>query len=308
MVNIKKILYFLNYFVFIFANQSSNEDSSFIKSEKEILEYKYDYCDIYQSRLAVLIIEEIRKFINKSNEGAIRIIESNGNINSENIKSKNCMIMKNNLISYVNHFDDIEEINKSSYHNFKCNKCGKKFKSREYLEFHFKLFHLKKKLDSPNPLDALNIQNEEICPVDLCIILNCKRYQNFLNLDKEEKKVFKYRSYECNPSLENFYKKFCMNLIQDCFLNKKDQFNFFNIFCKAERCERNQDFDNDKENSIFDSNKLDDKGFILKNQNNAFSELPKEDSFFYLIYNILLYLISIFSFIYILIVWITKSN
>jgi len=279
---------------------------SYHTNKKDILNYEYDYCDIDQSRLAVFIIDEIRKYINKRNNGLIN------NINSNTVENtKTCSIMNDHYIEYVNYFDEIEEINKASYGTYKCSRCQKKFKSKELLYLHYKLFHLssEKNNSSLKTKDLDNLHKDDyICPADLCIILNCKRYKNYLNLKKEEKKVLKYKNLECNHLLENFYRKMCMKLIDGCFVDRKDQFYFYKIFCENERCEISNNTSELDKNILFKANRDEDHMSVLKKEYNIFSELPKEGSIFLIFYNIFLYLVSILSFIYIIIIWITKNN
>ncbi len=312
---IKKILFFVIILIFkiiLASSDDSDKNEEDIKKnfEKSIINFKYDYCDINQSRLAVFIIEEIRKFIIKNNEGLINKVNTSS---EENTKDKNCLIMNEKLIEYVNHFDEIEEINKSLYGVFKCDKCHKKFKSKEFLFLHYKIFHLANEnyviSVSTDFIDIIdNPQYKHICPSDLCIILNCKRYKTFLNLSKDETNIMKYKNFECNTSLENFYKRYCMRLIENCFLKEDDYFDFFRIFCESNRCD-NDKYNNDEDiNILFKTNRTNEKISILKKQYNSFSELPKENSVFYIFYNIFIYLVTLLAFIYILIIWISRNN
>lgn len=304
--------YFFIFFLFI--NVRISTESSITKdnydeheNKKNILNYKYDYCDIDNSRLAVFIIEEMRKYINERNYGLINQIDTNFSKNK-----RSCLLINDNLIEYVNYFDEIEESNKSSYGTFKCTKCLKKFKTKEFLYLHYKLFHLSSELkqNASWELKQLNLgdmkKEDLLCPAELCIILNCKRYKNYLNLNKEEKKILNYKNIECNPFLESYYRKMCMELLNNCFINKKDQFTFYKFFCESERCEPN----NDEAiiNNLFEINNYKNKISTLKRHQNLFSELPKEGTLFSIFFSILLYLVSILSFIYIIIVWVTKNN
>lgn len=312
------------------------------KTENEILLTKLDHCDMEQSRIAVFIIEEIRQYINNINQGKIKSI---------NNKDKRCLIMDDNLINYISFYDDLEEHNKNFYSYFKCNKCEKVFKNKEFLYLHFNLFHLKKNEFAKNqgkifyknrnsinhePQNFFNFLESEgdnyICPADLCIFLNCNRYKNFLNIEKSDKKIFKYPEIECNPLLENLYKQVCMKLVENCFFEDKDKlnshsdsiiakskneyYNFYKIFCEIDRCDKTN-FNSDEiylheENILFDNIIDNDNQTIKKTDKkrikhiSLFGEIPKDDVLLSFLYRIFLYLIGVFTFIYILILWITK--
>ena len=162
------------------------------------------------------------------------------------------------------------------------------------------MFHLEKVenyfiKNQENKSDLL--KNNIICPADLCVILNCGRYKNFLNIIKDDKKYLKNKNTECNPLLENFYSRSCMILINGCF-SKEDimeNYKFFMLFCRRKKCIENE---------------LNLSNIHINNneKNNINQEFYKDSSFLNILYSILIYLITIFSFIYMLILWITKYS
>jgi hypothetical protein len=228
----------------------------------------YDFCNVNESKAAFFIIQDIFNHFDLTKWS-----------------DKKCFLLNQNLKNYYVRFDNLEKNNINVYSNFKCADCGKRFKNKSFLNMHYKIFHLS---------TIQNINTKYYCPSDLCRFINCDRYKYYFSLPFNEAQVSgnyqlleKYE--ECNEKLVNFYRQGCMQLLEDCFDLKEEKHydyytEFYNNFCMKINCERkSREFDYQ-------------------------SDLSKEGSIWDIVRIVAIYILSIFSFIYILIVWISKYS
>ena len=82
--------------------------------------YRYDYCNINESKAAYVIVKEAIEYFKLSNHS----------------KHKKCLLLNSNLINYYERFDYLESENKNSYNQFKCAECNKRFKNKNYANLH----------------------------------------------------------------------------------------------------------------------------------------------------------------------------
>jgi hypothetical protein len=210
---------------------------------------KYDYCNINESRIAYYIIAEIQEHISNTL-----------------IPNSSCFISNKRLSNYLEKFNLLDINNKSSYNNFKCSECEKKFKRRDLLHLHNKLFHSDESIN--------------YCPYDLCNFLNCDRYKTYSSIEKYEysgsqpNKQLKEKYLECNPDLISFYKSSCMKIVKDCF-DPVDYFTYYKHVCAKIDC--------------IEDNKLKKNGSVWDTLHLIFA-----------------YVISFIVFLYLLIIWINK--
>ena len=93
------------------SNQIINQNNFYTnKTLVQALSTKFNFCDIDKSRLAVFIIEEIKNFIDKSNEGKIEKL---------NKKNNKCLIKNNKFTNFVNLFNELDDANNNSYGSFR---------------------------------------------------------------------------------------------------------------------------------------------------------------------------------------------
>jgi hypothetical protein len=240
-----------------------------IKGNEDEDELRNDFCNINESKAAYYIMKDITNYFKLKND-----------------RNNKCLVLNEYLVKYYERFNILEIINKNSYSSFKCGECEKIFKNKGYLYLHYKLFHLTK-LDS-----------NYYCPADLCIFMNCDRYKSYLGIPFPENSIDKMKYnrpvrekyQECNKNLIVFYKSTCMKLIGECFdhfeFNIDNYFEFYENFCMKIECGR------DTENPQISYN----------------LDLPKEGSIWDAIRMVILYIVSIFAFIFILIIWISKNT
>ena len=215
----------------------------------------YDYCSLEDSFIASKVANDIKNYYGKFFDQ----------------ESENCVFLNEKFFSIDKELVDIAS--KISYSHIKCSKCQKSFKSKELLLIHYKLFHL-------NPL---NNDDLKICPADLCLFLNCRRFTSFYD------KV-KYNSLEremtCDKDLENYNRKGCLNIFKSC-LKKGDEddeknleitYDFYINFCKKIDCE------------------------LYKVETNL---LQKPSTFYEVIRILIMYLSGVFTLIYLLIIWVS---
>lgn len=236
-------------------------------------EIKNDFCNINESQAAFLIINDIVEYFK---------------INNTQSSDEKCLLLNENLINYYKGFVELEKSSKHKHQTVKCNLCEKSFKNRSFLNLHFKLFHLSK---------IKNFSEKYYCPGDFCRFINCDRYKNYYGISFPDNSLnsinnnnqVKEKYQECNKELISFYKNSCMKLIAECFLDEEDNdkyFEYYNNFCMKITCERN------KENSGFSYN----------------LDLHTEGSVWETLRIVILYIVSIFILIYLMIIWIMKYS
>jgi hypothetical protein len=209
---------------------------------------KYDYCNINESRIAYSIISEIQDYVSHTGKSE-------------------CAIFNKSLTNYLEKFNELDISNKSAYNNFRCSECEKRFKRRDQLHLHYKLFHLEH-------------EPQDYCPYDLCNFINCERYKTYASIEKYEysgttpNRQLKEKHLECNPELVSFYRSSCMKLVKDCF-QPDEYFNYYKHICSKIDC--------------IEDNKL-------KRAGSAWNTL----------HIIFVYIISFVVFLYLLIIWINK--
>lgn len=238
----------------------------------------YDFCNINESKTAYFIIKDIEEYFNK---------------NSKKISNnEKCFLFNKKMINYYENFYHLQRVNKKSYNQFKCTECEKKFKNIGFLNLHFKIFHFNK----DNLIDKL------YCPADFCKILNCDRYKNYFSIpfpDNSKDSMTYSRSVkekieECNDSLVNFYRKTCMLLARNCFDSNENYFDYYKNFCLKIQCHEENTF----------NLMTQEKNKKQTTQN----ELRSESTLWEALQIIFMYIISIFSFIYILIIWVSHYS
>ena len=209
------------------------------------------------------------------NEGKIvyylfRDIENYFKLNN----SKSCLILDEKFSYYIEQFLTIGEANKVTYNNFKCPICTKKFRSIYLLYLHYKLFHLKREK-----------KNNLFCLSDFCQSINCRRYGDFFNikLNLPGNENFNKQPIEkvqvCDPDLIQYYKNTCMKLVEGCFDDKKKLFKYFKYICNEIKCENGKEVYLEKDSSLYDVVRV-----------------------------IFMYICGILSFIYLIIIWLTKYS
>src|SRR5690348_3917759 len=88
----------------------------------------YDFCNINESKTVYSIIKELTEYYTNSNKLDL---------------NEKCFLFNGSLTNYYERFNHIDNINKNNYANFQCTECNKKFKKKDLLYLHFKIFHLK---------------------------------------------------------------------------------------------------------------------------------------------------------------------
>jgi hypothetical protein len=215
---------------------------------------KNDYCHINESKLAHSIITDLIEYLGE-----------------ENINNKNCMLANKNLTNYIERFIYLDEQNIAAYTNFKCFDCDKRFKRKDQLHLHYRLFHLN--------------ENQYYCPSDFCRFLNCDRYKSYFQIEKYDyttlapAKQVREKELECNKELISFYRNSCMKLIDSCISNPENYFLLFKNFCAKINCEEG-------------------KGSILYRETHTWETF----------HVIVMYLVSLLIFLYLLIIWVNKYS
>lgn len=203
-----------------------------------------------------------------------------------NLTNEKCLLLNNNFKNYYERFDNLEKDNKNAYGVYKCTECDKKFKSLPFLNLHYRLFHTSK-------ID--NYHSLYYCPSDLCNFLNCDRYKYFLGIpfpesNKEAAKFHRIvteKTHKCDKDLVNFYRNSCMKMIEGCLNEETDidkYFDYYENFCLKIDCEREAPEYNYKH------------------------DLPKDEGALQIFRIIFIYVVLLFSFIYIVVVWISKYS
>jgi hypothetical protein len=235
--------------------------------------FRYDYCNINESKAAYVIIKEAIEYFNLSN----------------NTQNEKCLLLNSNIINYYERFDFLESENKNSYNQFKCPECNKRFKNKSYANLHYKLFHISTRE---------NYTSKFMCPGDLCKILNCDRYKSYLAIpfpdNSNQTQIYNKqvieRYQECNKHLVDFYRSSCLKLISNCLDHLEEEnrldkyFEFYNNFCMKIDCERPE----------------------MKYEYKK--DLQREGGLWDMLRMILVYIVSIFIFIFMLIIWISKYS
>lgn len=214
----------------------------------------YDYCSLEDTYLAKSIVNHIKshygKYFDENNE--------------------NCIFINQNYLSYEKRFSDLYL--KSGHLNVKCPRCTKIFKNKELLLIHYKLFHLN-----------TDFNELSVCPADLCLFLDCKRYAGYF----EKVKVHaQEREISCDKELEPFYKRGCINLFKSCLKKNNENtdsnieitYDFYKNFCSKIDCE------------------------LYKDEHN---QLYKPSSFLEVIRLLAMYMFGVFTLIYLLIIWVS---
>lgn len=210
----------------------------------------------------------------------IKDIVSFFNINKvdDHLFSSKCFLIDKTFSNYLNKLSLLEAANLPGSIIVKCPYCEKKFRSRPFLYLHYKLKHL----SSENKYDK-----EYFCSGDFCKGMNCERYKTFYSIssiDSNSKDILAYnrqpitKTQVCNPELIGFYKSICMKVIQGCFQEDEDKYiSYYKIICQKITCESGHD------------NQLNQSGEVWG-----------------VLRMIFMYIAGISSFIYLLIVWLTK--
>lgn len=197
-----------------------------------------------------------------------------------NLKEKinstgNCMITNPNISNYYERFAILELSNKSSYGLLKCPECKKKFKVKPFLDLHYKLFHASK---------LKEYKHDYYCPGDFCNYFDCNRYKNYFSIPKSDQVRDATlnnqpieKAQKCNISLLGFYKQMCMKMVEGCFDEESDYVLFYKNVCDQIKCIRSDTFIS--EGSLFDAMRL-----------------------------VFIYILSIGILIYLIIIWISKSD
>ena len=193
--------------------------------------------------------------------------------NITEINNNKCLILDYKFNNYYSQFEKLKILNKDSFVYYTCPICQKDFKSNSLLNLHYKLFHMK--------------YNESlICPGDFCLSINCNKYYDYFDIKKLSKNPqdVKFnrqpaeKDEKCVDELVFFYKTNCMKLIEGCFGDDKDKYYlYYKYICNEIKC--GNDFE---------------------------SKLTKESNFSDIFRYICMYLFSILSIIYLILVWLTK--
>ena len=213
----------------------------------------YDYCSIEDSFIATKISKEINTYY--------------GDYFDNN--NQNCLFLKEKFFSYENQFNELYL--KSGHLNIKCPKCEKTMKNKELLLMHYKLFHMK----TSNEVEFI------VCPADLCLFLNCKRYKSYFDRVKvnvQEREII------CEKGQESFYRKGCLSLFKNCLKKEENEleknieisYDFYNNFCSKIECEQTETRILDKPSSFLEVMRL-----------------------------LFMYMFGVFTLIYVLIIWVS---
>jgi hypothetical protein len=234
----------------------------------------YDFCNINESKVANGIILNILEYFSLNNKD-----------------SKQCQISTGSFTDYVESFIKLENFNKNAYSQFKCPMCEKKFKNKNFLNMHYKIFHLSR-------TNKNDIETSTYCPADFCRFINCDRYKRYLGLtyDSIKDNSFSNRQpqeniQECNKELIEFYRKSCMKMINNCLGSLTEEssaekyYEYFNNFCLKIKCNK------------------DDPVYNSFNQ-----DLQPEGGMYDALRLLILYIVSIFIIIYLLIIWVSKYS
>ena len=186
-----------------------------------------------------------------------------------------CLFLNEKFSQYSKYFISLDKSNKIGGQTLKCSICEKRFRSNSLLIVHYKLFHL-------------NNSENDICHGDFCQSMNCERYKRFYGIKyiDNSNDLFMYnrqpteKKQICNKELVPFYKDTCMKLVEGCFSNDENKlYTYYNNLCGKINCD-----------------------ISYHNQ------LQKESSFFDIIRLIFIYIAGILTFIYLLIIWLTKFS
>lgn len=283
-----------------------------LSGEKLGIEEKDKYfintkCNMMYSKLALLIISEIKNyysnFIDSSNHNCkFNIIDDNNNIKNLQKLTKQIYFNEDKFKNmFIN--DLLIDRNPGTY---KCFKCKKKFKKKVFLLKHIHLFHEQ--------------NNGDICLADYCNILNCDRYisyfsskefvfldeseyspNNFLLHDRFPNKMFIFDDNKKYSSLINVNTKLvCFSLLKSC-LNENIEFSvkqnlikdFYHRFCR--NININYDYNNNENNKT-------------KEENVEKSSFVNIESIFMIILKQIFKIILIFFiFIYLLVIWLSRK-
>jgi hypothetical protein len=217
---------------------------------------KNDYCHITDSKVAYAVITDLIDYIDTT----ITTAE----------KEKTCILKNKNLTNYLERYLHLDDQNKSYYSNFRCFDCDKRFKRKDQLYLHYKLFH-----QSESPY---------YCPSDFCAFLNCDRYRGYYSIEKHDystlpvQKQVKEKHLECNKELVQFYRNSCMKILEDCVPDPKDMFVFYKNFCSRITCGGD--------------------GNVL----------PRDSISWETFNTVMMYLVSFVIFLYLLIIWVNKYS
>jgi hypothetical protein len=214
----------------------------------------YDYCSLEDTYLAKNIINHIKSHYEKH-------FDQN---------NENCVFLNQKYLSYETRFSDLYL--KSGHLNIRCPKCTKIFRNKELLLIHYKLFH------SDTTFNELSV-----CPADLCLFLDCKRYSSYF---EKVKVSAQERELSCDKELESFYKRGCMNLFKSCLRKSTESteknieitYDFYKNFCSKIDCELYKDDQN---------------------------QLYKPSSFLEVMRLLAMYMFGVFTLIYLLIIWVS---
>lgn len=194
---------------------------------------------------------------------------------SQSSTNAQCLILNEQFHKYTKNFFELDKTNKVGAQTLKCSQCNKKFRGANLLNLHYKLFHL-------------NNTENDICPGDFCQSMNCEKYKKYYGVKfiDNSKDLIMYnrqpieKKQICNKELIPFYKDTCMKLVEGCFEDDEDKISeYFDVFCNKINCD-----------------------ISYRNQ------LQKEGSFFDVIRIIFMYITGILTFIYLLIIWLTKFS
>ena len=194
---------------------------------------------------------------------------------SQSSTNAQCLILNEQFHKYTKNFFELDKTNKVGVQTLKCSQCNKKFRGANLLNLHYKLFHL-------------NNTENDICPGDFCQSMNCEKYKKYYGVKfiDNSKDLIMYnrqpieKKQICNKELIPFYKDTCMKLVEGCFGDDEDKISeYFDVFCNKINCD-----------------------ISYRNQ------LQKEGSFFDVIRIIFMYITGILTFIYLLIIWLTKFS
>lgn len=219
----------------------------------------YDYCNINDSKTVYYIIQDLISYFN---------------INPTNNK---CLLVDNVFTEYTNNFISLDNSLMKGTQIIKCPFCNKKFRSKNLLNMHYKLFHL-----SNNSTTTTN----NICLGDYCKGLNCDRYKKFFDIKylDNTRETFMYnrqpieRIQFCNKDLIPFYKNMCMKMIDGCFNDDNDKvFMYYQYICNRIDCDITYD-----------------------------KQLTKEGAFSGLLRIIFMYIVSVLCIIYLILIWLNK--
>jgi hypothetical protein len=250
----------------------------FFKAEKIL---KYEYCNINESKTIYYIIKDLQEHFSLN-----KYLMMNND-------RERCMILSEelNFLNYSEKYFNLDFLNRNSYNQFKCSECDKKFKSKSLLHIHFKLFHT----DSQNP--------GNVCPASFCRFFNCERYKSYYQIPYPDNsrdsliynKPGKENIQECNPELVGFYRKSCMKMVEGCFENDFSYFEFYKNFCMKIECKTGKEEDSSR-------------NYKQQGSLSNVEELSKDFDYWHVMEVVFMYIISIFAFIYILIVWVSHYS